>query len=44
MAGGQGGGLSNLEVSQIFATTMVMYKVGADGSTLSWPKSWVIQQ
>jgi hypothetical protein len=44
MAGGQGGGLSNLEVRQIFVTTMVLYRVGADGSTLSWRKSWVIPQ
>jgi hypothetical protein len=44
MAGGQGGGLSNLEVSLIFARTTVLYKVRADGSTLSWRKSWVIQQ
>ena len=44
MAGGQGGGLSNLEVSHISNTTKVLYKVGVDGSTLSWPKSWVIQQ
>jgi hypothetical protein len=34
MAGGQGGGLSNLEVSQIFVTIMILYRAGADGSTL----------
>jgi len=34
MAGGQGGGLSNLEVSQVYAQAMELYRVIADDSTL----------